>query len=196
MRLLSADGSRLRRQGHASRPRRSVPGTALTIEVDGLADTETLRPRRRYRNGTRRHGHRHRRQSRPRAAPAVRSRSARIPASRSPSPSTPWTPPLSGLQPVTSPPTPVRRSTRSTRPSPAFRTLRGELGAKQNRFESTINNLQVSTENIIASESRIRDTDMATEMTNFTKQQILQQAGTAMLGQANSLPQSVLRLLG
>ncbi len=75
-------------------------------------------------------------------------------------------------------------------------TLRGELGAKQNRFESTINNLQVSTENIVASESRIRDTDMATEMTNFTKQQILQQAGTAMLGQANSLPQGVLRLLG
>ncbi len=73
---------------------------------------------------------------------------------------------------------------------------RSELGAKQNRFESTINNLQVSTENIIASESRIRDTDMASEMTNFTKQQILQQAGTAMLGQANSLPQSVLRLLG
>ncbi len=75
-------------------------------------------------------------------------------------------------------------------------TLRGELGAKQNRFESTINNLQVSNENIVASESRIRDTDMATEMTNFTKQQILQQAGTAMLGQANSLPQGVLRLLG
>ncbi len=73
---------------------------------------------------------------------------------------------------------------------------RSELGAKQNRFESTINNLQVSTENIVASESRIRDTDMATEMTNFTKQQILQQAGTAMLGQANSLPQGVLRLLG
>ncbi|MEZ5227429.1 MAG: flagellin [Acidimicrobiales bacterium] len=75
-------------------------------------------------------------------------------------------------------------------------TTRSELGALQNRFESTINNLQVSTENIVASESRIRDTDMATEMTNFTKQQILQQAGTAMLGQANSLPQGVLRLLG
>ncbi|MGH1489495.1 MAG: flagellin, partial [Acidimicrobiales bacterium] len=64
------------------------------------------------------------------------------------------------------------------------------------RFESTIRNLQVSTENLSASESRIRDTDMATEMVNFTKNQILQQAGTAMLGQANSIPQSVLRLLG
>lgn len=73
---------------------------------------------------------------------------------------------------------------------------RGDLGAIQNRFESTINNLQVTTENLAASESRIRDTDMAQEMTNFTRQQILQQAGTAMLGQANALPQSVLRLLG
>ncbi|MCL4162685.1 UNVERIFIED_CONTAM: hypothetical protein GTU68_064972 [Idotea baltica] len=75
-------------------------------------------------------------------------------------------------------------------------TSRGALGAVQNRFESTIRNLQVSTENLSASESRIRDTDMATEMVNFTKNQILQQAGTAMLGQANSIPQSVLRLLG
>ncbi len=75
-------------------------------------------------------------------------------------------------------------------------TRRGELGATQNRLESTINNLQVTTENLAASESRIRDTDMATEMVNFTKNQILQQAGTAMLGQANSVPQSVLRLLG
>lgn len=75
-------------------------------------------------------------------------------------------------------------------------TSRGSLGAVQNRFESTIRNLQVSTENLSASESRIRDTDMASEMVNFTKNQILQQAGTAMLGQANSIPQSVLRLLG
>jgi flagellin len=73
---------------------------------------------------------------------------------------------------------------------------RGTLGAVQNRFESTIRNLQVTTENLSASESRIRDTDMASEMMNFTKNQILQQAGTAMLGQANAIPQSVLRLLG
>lgn len=74
--------------------------------------------------------------------------------------------------------------------------FRGELGAVQNRFESTINNLQVTTENLAASESRIRDTDMALEMVSFTRHQILMQAGTAMLGQANSLPQGVLRLLG
>ncbi|MGD9794975.1 MAG: flagellin [Acidimicrobiia bacterium] len=75
-------------------------------------------------------------------------------------------------------------------------TSRGALGALQNRFESAINSLQVATENVMASESRIRDTDMAMEMTNFTRNQILMQAGTAMLGQANQLPQSVLRLLG
>ena len=73
--------------------------------------------------------------------------------------------------------------------------LRGDLGAKQNRFESTISNLQVTTENLSASESRIRDTDMAAEMVDFTKNSILQQAGTAMLAQANQLPQSILRLL-
>jgi flagellin len=72
---------------------------------------------------------------------------------------------------------------------------RGALGASQNRFESIVNNLQVTSENLAASESRIRDTDMATEMVAFTKNQILQQAGTAMLGQANAIPQSVLRLL-
>ena len=72
---------------------------------------------------------------------------------------------------------------------------RGNLGAAQNRFESVINNLQVTTENLAASESRIRDTDMASEMVAFTKSQILQQAGTAMLGQANSIPQGILRLL-
>ncbi len=75
-------------------------------------------------------------------------------------------------------------------------TSRGSLGALQNRFESAINSLQVATENVAASESRIRDTDMAMEMTNFTRNQILLQAGTAMLGQANQLPQSVLKLLG
>jgi flagellin len=74
-------------------------------------------------------------------------------------------------------------------------TLRGTLGAYQNRFEHTIANLQVAQENLAASESRIRDTDMASEMMNFTRAQILQQAGTAMLAQANSAPQSVLQLL-
>jgi len=73
--------------------------------------------------------------------------------------------------------------------------LRGKLGASQNRFESIINNLQVATENLVASESRIRDTDMAQEMTNFTKNQILSQASTAMLAQANQVPQTVLQLL-
>jgi flagellin len=73
--------------------------------------------------------------------------------------------------------------------------LRGQLGADQNRFQSTIANLQVTTENLSASESRIRDTDMASEMVNFTKDQILLQAGTAMLAQANSAPQTILKLL-
>lgn len=72
---------------------------------------------------------------------------------------------------------------------------RGNLGALQNRFESMINNLQVATENLAASESRIRDTDMATEMVNFTRNQVLAQAGTAMLAQANQVPQSILSLL-
>ena len=61
-------------------------------------------------------------------------------------------------------------------------STRANLGAVQNRFESVINSLQVATENLSASESRIKDTDMALEMTNFTKDQILLQAGTAMLG--------------
>jgi flagellin len=74
-------------------------------------------------------------------------------------------------------------------------TLRGNLGALQNRFEHTINNLNVAVENLSASESRIRDTDMAQEMVEFTRSQILSQAGTAMLAQANQAPQSVLRLL-
>jgi flagellin len=74
-------------------------------------------------------------------------------------------------------------------------TTRGNLGAYQNRFESTVANLQVTTENLAASESRIRDTDMALEMVSFTRHQVLLQAGTAMLGQANQLPQGVLRLL-
>ncbi len=73
---------------------------------------------------------------------------------------------------------------------------RAELGAIQNRFEHTIKNINVATENLSASESRIRDTDMAAEMVNFTRAQILSQAGTAMLAQANQIPQSVLKLLG
>jgi flagellin len=74
-------------------------------------------------------------------------------------------------------------------------TARAGLGALQNRFEHTINNLNVAVENLSASESRIRDTDMASEMVNFTRSQILSQAGTAMLAQANQAPQGVLRLL-
>jgi len=73
--------------------------------------------------------------------------------------------------------------------------VRSQLGAVQNRFDHTINNLNVAVENLSASESRIRDTDMAQEMVAFTRSQILSQAGTAMLAQAKSLPQSVLQLL-
>jgi flagellin len=72
---------------------------------------------------------------------------------------------------------------------------RAELGAVQNRFEHTINSTNVAIENLSASESRIRDTDMASEMVNFTRSQILSQAGTAMLAQANQAPQGVLSLL-
>ena len=74
-------------------------------------------------------------------------------------------------------------------------TARATLGASQNRLEHTINSLNVSVENLSASESRIRDTDMAQEMVQFTRNQILSQAGTAMLAQANQAPQSVLSLL-
>ncbi|WP_298802616.1 flagellin [uncultured Pseudokineococcus sp.] len=74
-------------------------------------------------------------------------------------------------------------------------TARADLGAKQNRLEMTIKNLNVSVENLSASESRIRDTDMAQEMVSFTKSQILSQAGTAMLAQANQMGQGVLSLL-
>jgi flagellin len=74
-------------------------------------------------------------------------------------------------------------------------TQRSNLGAIQNRFDHTINNLNVSNENLTASESRIRDTDMASEMVNYTRDSILSQAGTAMLAQAKSLPQSILQLL-
>jgi len=73
---------------------------------------------------------------------------------------------------------------------------RSKLGALQNRLEHTINNLSVAAENLTAAESRIRDVDMAKEMMEFTKNQILIQAGTAMLANANVRPQSVLQLLG
>jgi len=72
---------------------------------------------------------------------------------------------------------------------------RSKLGAYQNRLEHTIKNLDTSAENLQASESRIRDVDMAKEMMEFTKQNILQQAATAMLAQANQAPQGVLQLL-
>ncbi|MDG9924783.1 MULTISPECIES: flagellin [unclassified Pseudomonas] len=73
---------------------------------------------------------------------------------------------------------------------------RAQLGAVQNRFENTISNLQNISENASAARSRIRDTDFATETSELTKNQILQQAGTAILAQANQLPQAVLSLLG
>jgi flagellin len=74
-------------------------------------------------------------------------------------------------------------------------TMRARLGAIQNRLEHTIANLDTSAENLQSSESRIRDVDMANEMVNFTKNNILNQAATAMLSQANQQPQQVLQLL-
>jgi flagellin len=74
-------------------------------------------------------------------------------------------------------------------------TLRSDLGAVQNRLEHRLNNLATYQENLVSSESRIRDVDMADEMVNFTKLGILQQAGTSMLAQANQAPQNVLSLL-
>ncbi|WP_046178135.1 flagellin [Domibacillus tundrae] len=72
---------------------------------------------------------------------------------------------------------------------------RSKFGAIQNRLEHTITNLQTANENLTAAESRIRDLDMAEEMTQFTKNNILNQAGQAMLAQANQLPQGILQLL-
>jgi flagellin len=74
-------------------------------------------------------------------------------------------------------------------------TVRSNFGAVQNRLEHRLNNLATYQENLTASESRIRDVDMASEMTKFTKLNILQQAGTSMLAQANQAPQGVLSLL-
>jgi flagellin len=73
--------------------------------------------------------------------------------------------------------------------------VRGQYGAIQNRLEHRLANLATYQENLTASESRIRDVDMAAEMTKFTKLNILQQAGTSMLAQANQAPQGVLSLL-
>jgi len=72
---------------------------------------------------------------------------------------------------------------------------RAVFGAVQNRFEHSLNNISIYQENLVAAESRIRDVDMAAETVEMTKDQILSQAGTAMLAQANQLPQSVLQLL-
>ena len=80
----------------------------------------------------------------------------------------------------------------------AIRQVNGEraaMGAIQNRLEATISRLDLTSENLQAAESRVRDADMATEMIDFTRNQILQQSGTAMLAQANQAPQSILRLL-
>ncbi len=81
----------------------------------------------------------------------------------------------------------------------AIKDVSGErsmLGATQNRLDHTINNLTTTSENLTAAESRIRDVDMAKEMMEFTKNNILNQASTAMLAQANQMPQGVLQLLG
>lgn len=74
--------------------------------------------------------------------------------------------------------------------------IRAHLGALQNRLENTVTNLQIQSENMQAAESRISDTDVATEMTQFVRAQILSQAAVAMLSQANSLPQMALQLIG
>ncbi len=74
-------------------------------------------------------------------------------------------------------------------------TTRANLGASQNRIQHTVNNLNVAVENMTAANARIQATDMASEMVSFTQAQILSQAGTAMLAQANQQPQSILKLL-
>ncbi len=75
-------------------------------------------------------------------------------------------------------------------------TERSKLGAFQNRLEYSINNLRNTSSNLTSAESRIRDADIAQEMIEFTRNQIVSQSGTAMLAQANMVPQSVLSLLG
>jgi len=73
--------------------------------------------------------------------------------------------------------------------------IRADLGAVQNRFQSTIANLSTTSENLSAARSRIQDADFAAETANLTRNQILQQAGTAILAQANAIPQNALQLL-
>jgi flagellin len=75
-------------------------------------------------------------------------------------------------------------------------TARASFGAVQNRFETAVSSINVSIENLSAAKSRITDVDMASEMVNYTRAQVLSQAGTAMLAQANQAPQSILKLLG
>ena len=77
----------------------------------------------------------------------------------------------------------------------AVNSARADLGAIQNRFEAVVSNLAVNSENLSASRSRILDADFASETANLSRSQILQQAGTAMVAQANQLPQGVLALL-
>ena len=77
----------------------------------------------------------------------------------------------------------------------AVNGARATLGAVQSRFETTVENLSVNSENLSASRSRIMDADFAAETANLSRTQILQQAGTAMVAQANQLPQQVLSLL-
>src|SRR5439155_26828343 len=77
----------------------------------------------------------------------------------------------------------------------AISSQRAVFGAVQNRFEHSLDNIGIYQENLVAAESRIRDVDMAAETVEMTKTQILSQAGTAMLAQANQLPQNVLSLL-
>ena len=74
-------------------------------------------------------------------------------------------------------------------------SLRADFGAIQSRFESTISNLNIAVENTSAARSRVQDADFAIETANLTRAQILQQAGTSVLAQANAVPQSVLSLL-
>ena len=74
--------------------------------------------------------------------------------------------------------------------------VRAHLGAMQNRLENTITNLNTQAENLQAAESRISDVDVATEMTQFVRNQILSQSAVAMLSQANSLPQMAMKLIG
>lgn len=74
--------------------------------------------------------------------------------------------------------------------------VRASLGATQNRLENTVTNLTIQAENLQAAESRISDVDVATEMTQFVRNQILTQSAVAMLSQANSMPQMAMQLIG